>query len=280
MGQSLQYVSPTATPSNFQECPLLDGNGNNFGNLYLCNGNTRINTTTIPSPVSASGAPFPGPPSDTTTFPDVFLQLASTIAQCVTQMNQQLMALHILSINGNNYSGTTTPKALMDGLNAYTVAAAQLCQALGWGLPGQKRQSQQFWPLVPFNPRWDLTVGSAWVTNQNIPNTNFKPPTNQFGPPEGSGWPDHTKALYLYSMVPGDVNQNAIGTIEFWQDCEWLQNSNNKKDWSSWGFITNFGLTLFEFAQPGLGGGISSSSSSSYYAASSASPGPITHKPC
>jgi len=275
MAQNLIYE---LTPNNFQECPLKDGNGNNFGSLYLCTDSSLANQP-LPDPVSASGAPFPGPSSsNATTFPDVFLQLASTIAQYVSQMNQELKSLHVLSIGGARYSPPPNPpNSLTPGLQNYTVLAAQLSQALGWGLPGQKGKGPQFWPLVPFNPKWSLTQSPAWVTTQNIPNNNFKSPTSEC--PAPSGWPDHKNAFYLYTTVPGDVNQNAIGAIEFWQDCEWPQNPSNDKDWSSWGFITNFGLTLFEIVPaPGLTAGISSSSSSSsYYAASSAMGNPRGH---
>lgn len=251
---------PYIEPSGFQAVELRDANDNKFGNLHLC----TVQGVTLPDspPGPDGGTDFPGAPSSVNSFPEVFTDLAHEIGQQLFLLNKELLNLHKASIGNQTVDPTH-----------FLVQAEQLAVDLGLIAPGQSGKDRKYWPLVGFNDgNKSIPLNSGpppVVSTLEVANSNFPVKPND-PPPNG---PDHKNALYFSTQVPIDNNRKAVGSIVFYQDCVWNGNPPpNDKSWCSWGFVTNFELTLYELV-PTATAVASSSSSSSYYAASSSLPG-------
>lgn len=279
------YLDPA---SSFTELDLTDANGNSLGQLNLCTSYTTGNgPSTWSLPPTPSGAvvipPTPPPPTSQASrpFPDVFMQVANTVGQCIMQMNSALMNLHQAAATAGSTTGLNSNPNYLN----YLSAAFNLIQTLGWIGTGKGNNKLDYWPLVIFNKnsnkRHPDGLRAQTVSTGNFRNNNFPDPSDYYPPPHG---PDKKEAIYFYAIIPVDLSQRAIGSVIFCQDCEWMPNTTDDSKWVSWGFITAFTLNFYEVAGAGttaattapaaadLTGGISSSSSSSYYAASSSTP--------
>jgi hypothetical protein len=262
---SLPYIGPDNN-TNYHAEPLKDFGGNEYGEIKLCN--VPKATPSLPSP--SGGIVIPAPVQAPITFSEVFTALANNIGQQLITANSALLALHT--------TWMLTHQAPRTLINSYLAATRSILVHLGYMGINDNGKLHKYWPLVSLNPgRIQAPLNSPVVSSVQAKNNRF-PQKPGHASPNG---PDRDQALYFTVPVLGD-EKKAVGSIVFYQDCEWETGTTDPTKWSSWGFITNFELTLFEeettiAAKEAPKEGpkpeaTSSSSSSSYYAASSAVP--------
>lgn len=267
-------------PDHFGEVELVDGNDNHFGSLFLCTNPAPDNDPPWDFPQAATGAvslPVSAQAVKLPEFPEVFGQTALKIGRLLGQMNGALMNLHTTAATAGSVDGINRAD---DDMQAYIAAASGLVELLGWQILGRKGKKLNFWPLVGFNPQVPLTLNKKVVSTEDVANDDFPDPG--YSVIQGK---NKRNALYLYSTVPSDLNQNAVGALTFYQDAEWPDYATEPTAWSSYGFVVSFEFQLHEAVGTGttystrtlatplmLAGISSSSSSSSHYVASSSYP--------
>jgi hypothetical protein len=258
---SLPYIGPVNT-SNYQSVKLKDFKSNCFGQLYLCNRQDIALPSGLP-PLSGPG--YPGPNPAPVSFAEVFTSLANQIGQQLSVMNEALLNLHMAWGTNRQIDG--------QNLNRYLAAARAMLITLGLIEANNSNKAHRYWPLVPMNDgKKRLPLQAQLANTLEVANDGF--PGKPHGAPPKS--PKHNQALYFTAPVLQD-GTDAVGSIVFYQDCEWNPGTALDTEWSSWGFVTYFALTLFEtlpsISPPAEQTQSISSSSSEYYAASSSLPG-------